>query len=325
MTGDTILLIGIDDKKVNLGQIYEPDRYSRLQELYGEESIFLEPYRLLTEDFEAESVSVLNLDSWDDLREEPELFQQQEFTYIVPLDLRLSDSYDDIFENKRYYYVQLLVWMTYFTPSTVIVTGLHARLFNTLTEYLEYEEKEIDTITGSLSNLRKNNLIYVSNGLRNFSRANVVLAGALLNDIAEYPLPDNLGEAYWDMDYSDINTDLVWFCNHYLRETTIENLKNFAEDPFIKSVLVDRIIKWLKRHWPDQHEYIGTAFSDYKLVKIAEQMDEFLKSLVDWIIYDYRILSVSTEQHADSTIGIHIHYEIWPKFTTEKYVDEVVL
>ena len=97
MTGDTILLIGIDDKKVNLGQIYEPDRYSRLQELYGEESIFLEPYRLLTEDFEAESVSVLNLDSWDDLREEPELFQQQEFTYIVPLDLRLSDSYDDIF------------------------------------------------------------------------------------------------------------------------------------------------------------------------------------------------------------------------------------
>lgn len=325
MTGDTILLIGIDDKKVNLGQIYEPDRYSRLQELYGEESVFLEPYRLLTEDFEAESVSVLNLDAWDDLREDPELLQQQEFTYILPLDLRLSDSYDDIFENKRYYYVQLLVWMTTQTYSTVIATGQHAQNFNTLTEYLDYEQEELETITDSLSNLWKNNLIYVSNGLRNFTQANVVLAGALLNDIAEYPLPDVLGEAYWDMDYSDVDMDMVWFCNHFLRETTIENLKNFSNNYFIKSVLVDRIIKWLKRHWPDWNEYIGTAFTEYKLMKITEQTDEYLKSLVDWIIYDYRIISVTTEQHPDSTIGIHIHFEIWPKFTTEKYVDEVVL
>lgn len=324
MTDDTILLIGLDTKKVNLGQLFETDRYYKLTDTYGEDSIFAEPFRLLQQ-FGAEHITVLNLDSWDDLKDDEELFRQHDFTYIVPLKLRLSDSYDDIFENKRYYYVQLLVWMTTETPSTVIATGLHARLFNTLTEYLNYEKEEIDTISDSLSNLRRNNLIYVSNGLRNFTDANVVLTGMLLNDLADYPLPEELGEAYWDTDYCDVNIDLVWFRNNYLRPTTVENLKNFANDLFIKSVLVDRIIKWLKKHWPDWNEYIGTAFTQYKLVKITEQTEEYLKSLVDWIIYDYRIISVTTEQHADSTIGIHIRFEIWPKFTTEKYTDEVIL
>lgn len=325
MTGDTILLLGIDNTKIGLGETYETDRVQALIDRYGEDSIFIEPFRILKDRFGAESVSVMNLDAWDDLREEEDLFSQHYFTYIVPLGLYLSDSYDDFFENKRFYYSQLLVWMTDRNPSTVIMTGKHASLFNTLTEYLDYEKEEIETITGSLSNLQKNNLIYVSNGLRNETDANVIMAGILLNDIAEYPIPDDLNEAYWETDYCDVSKDLIWFRNHHLRPTTVENLKNFADDPFIKNVLVDRIIKWLKRNWPDQNEYIGTAFSDYKLVKITEQAEEYLKSLVGWIIYDYRIISVTTEQYVDSSIGIHIRYEIWPKFTIEKYTDEVIL
>ena len=325
MTDDTILLLGIDNKKINLDQVYETDRLQNIVDLYGEESIFIDPFRTLQTRFGAEHISVMNLDSWDDLKEDEELFRQHVYTYIIPLGLRLSDSYDDIFENKRYYYSQLLVWMTTWAPSTIIITGQHAQYFNTLTEYLAYEKNEIDTVSGSLYNLRKNNLIYVSNGLRNETNANVILAGMLLDDIGRYPIPEDLNQAYWDTDYCDVNIDLVWFRNNYLRPVTVENLKNFDGDLFIKNVLVDRIIKYLKTHWPDYNEYIGTAFSDYKLVKIAEQADRYLKSLVDWIIYDYKIISISTEQYTDSSIGIHIRYEIWPKFTTEKFTDEVIL
>ena len=325
MTGDTILLIGLDNTKINQGQIYETDRLQELIDLYGQNSIFIEPYRILQSRFGADDISVLNLDSWDDLKNEEELFSQHYFSYIVPLDLRLSDSYDNIFENKRYLYSQLLVWLTGREPSTVIMTGQHASLFNTLTEYLDHEKKEIDTVTGYLYNLQGNNLIYVANNLRNQEHANVILAGVLLSDIGSYPLPEDLEEAYWDIDYNDVNIDLVWFRNNYLRPVTVENLKNFSRDLFLKSVMVDRIIKYIKIHWPDQNEYIGTAFSDYKLVKIAEQAEEYLKSLVDWIIYDYRIISISTEQYLDSSIGIHIRYELWPKFTIEKYTDEVIL
>ena len=325
MTGDTILLIGIDNRKINLGEVREYTKRYELSDTYGEDSIFLEPFRILQDEFGATLISVLNLDSWDDLKQQEELFEQHSFTYIVPLELRLSDSYDNIFEQKRYLYSQLLVWMTGKEPSTVIMTGLHASLFNTLTEYLAYEKEQINATNGYFYNLQRNNLIYVSNGLKRYNNAAVVLTGMLLNDIADYPLPDTLGEAYWDIDYCDINTDLVWFRNNHLRQTTVENLKNFSSDLFLKSVMVDRIIKWLRRNWPDMNDYIGTAFSDYKLVKIAEQAETYLKSLVDWIIYDYKIISVTTEQYLDSSIGIHIRYEIWPKFTTEKYTDEVIL
>ena len=325
MTGDTILLIGIDNKKVNLNEVKEYTKRYELTDTYGEDSVFFKPFCILQDEFEVDSVSILNLDSWDDLKDEEELFRQHFFTYIIPLNLRLADSYDNIFEQKRYLYSQLLVWMTGREPSTIVMTGVHASSFNTLTEYLAYEKEQINATDGYLYNLQKNNLIYVSNGLKQYDNAAVILTGILLNDISDYPLPDFLGEAYWDMDYCDVNMDLVWFRNNHLRETTIENLKNFTDDLLIKSVMVDRIIKWLKRNWPDMSDYIGTAFSDYKLVAIVEKTETYLKSLVNWIIYDYNIVSVSTEQYTDSSIGIHIRYEIWPKFTTEKYVDEVIL
>ena len=325
MTGDTILLIGIDKKKINLGQVYEANKYAELINIYGENSIFNEPFQILKNRFNAENISVLNLDSWDDLKEEEELFRQQYYTYVLTLDLRLSDSYDNLFQNKRYLYSQLLVWMTGRSPSTVIMTGLHASLFNTLTEYLKYEQKEVDSTDGYFYNLQKNNLIYVSNGLRDYQNANVILAGLLLNDISKYPEQEDIAPAYWDMDYCDVNFDLVWFRNHDLRPMTIENLKNFSDNIILKSVFIDRIVKWLRRNWPDMNDYIGTAFTDYKLVNIIEQSEEYLKSLIGWILYDYKILSATTEQYPDSSVGIHIRYEISPIFTTEKIVDEVIL
>ena len=325
MTDDTILLIGLDNTKVNTDRVYETDRYTQLLDVYGEDTIFAEPFRILQDQFDAQHILVMNLDSWDDIRNSDEIFRQYDFSYIVPLGLRLTDSYDNVFEDKRYYYVQYLVWMTEYAASTVIVTGLHSSNFNTLTEYLIYEHRQIDTVAPYLMNLRRNNLIYVSNGLKKYKDANVVLAGMLLNDISEYPLQDFIGEAYWDMDYSDVDFNLVWFRNNYLRPTTVENLKNFADVSIIKSVLVDRIIKYLRKHFTEIDDYIGTAFSTYKMMKIAERTEAYLQSLVGWIIYDYEIISVYSEQHSDSTMGIHVRFSISPRFTTEKFTDEVIL
>lgn len=325
MNGDNILLIGIDNSKANLKQIYTTDNISKIIDLYGDNSIFISPFNILKNQFDAENIYIMNLDSWDDLKNDEEIFSQYDFTYIVPLDLRLSDSYDDIFENKRFYYSQLLVWMTEGTNSTVIITGIHASLYNNLTEYLDHEKEEVNTIKNIISNLRKNNLVYVANNLANYENANVVLTGMLLNDISEYPDYDFIGDAVFDIDYCDVNFDLVFFKNNFLRPTTVENLKNFEYITFIKSVLVDRIIKYVRRNWPEMNNFIGTSFSDYKMIKITELTKEYLEELVDWIIYEYNIISVTSIQNTDSTVSIHINLEIWPKFTTEKYTMEMIL
>ncbi len=187
MTGDSILLIGIADKKTALGTILPYKKKIEVEKAFGVDSFFMDAWNLLTYQFGAETIYILNLDSWDDLKDQDELFQQEDFTYIVPIGLYLTDSYDDIFEHKRYYYSQLLAWMCHRSLSTIILTGKHATGFATLTEYLDYEKNELDTVKSSFQNLKKNNIIYVSNCLYAYSYANVVLAGMLLGDIGEYP------------------------------------------------------------------------------------------------------------------------------------------
>ena len=326
MTGDTVLLIGIGEKKTNLGTITLYEKQIQIEKDHGLDSFFTEAWILLKNRFNAENVYVLNLDSWDDLKDQDELFQQEDFTYIVPIGLYLTDSYTDIFEHKKYYYAQLLAWMIHRSMSTVIFTGQHATGFNTLTEYLAHELKEIDTVRSSFQNLKRNNVIYVSNCLYAYPYANVVLAGMLLGDIGDYPSVDDLYNACFDIDWCDIPFDMVFFRNNYLTNTSVENLMNFAnDDNILKSVTVDRIVKYIARHWPDLDEFIGTRYTQYKMTQIYEKVNAYLRSLVGWILYDYSIDSMATVENPDTTVSIHIVYTLWPHFTTEKITDEVIL
>ena len=326
MTGDSILLIGIDPKKIGIGTILRYKKQADIEETFGTDSIFTNAWNLLTNQFGAEYIYILNIESWDDLKDQDELLQQEDFTYIIPIGLYLTDSYYDIFEHKRYYYSQLLAWMCHRTLSTIIITGKHATGFMTLTEYVNYEKNELDTVKKSFENLKKSNVIYVGNCLYTYPYANVVLAGMLLGDISEYPSSDILNDACFDIDWCDVNFDLVFFRNNYLTSTTVENLMNFDNiDSFVKPVTVDRICKYIGRHWPDLNDYIGTSFTQYKMTKIYERVDEYLSSLKDWILYDYSVDGISSVQNPDTTIGIHITYTLWPHFTTEKITGEVTL
>lgn len=325
MTGDSILLIGIAERKINLDRIIEYEKYIDIETDFGENDPFTENWDLLKNTFGAEKVFILNLDSWNDLKNQDDFLQQEDITYVVPLGLYLSDSYDDIFTGQRYYYSQLLAWMLHNTNSTLILTGVHASGFTTLTEYLEHEKEELDTVKNSFSNLRKQNVIYVGNCLNAYSYANVVLAGMLLGDVGEYPTSTNLYASVFDIDWCDVPFDMVFFKNNYLIDTSVENLMNFSEDPFFKPVTVDRIVKYIARHWVDMSQYIGTAYTDYKMTKIYELADNYLQSLVGYILYQYEIVSITSVQNPDSTVSIHIKYNIWPHFTTEKFSDEVIL
>ena len=326
MTDDTVLLIGIGKKKTRLGQIIEYTKAIDVENDHGADSLFMQSWELLFDQFGAQKIYILNLDSWDDLKEQDDLFQQEDFSYIVPLDLYLSDSYQDILTQKTYFYSQLLVWLTHRSHSTVIFTGQHASGFTTLTEYLEHEKQEIEEVQPSFRNLRKQNIIYVANCLNAYSHANVILTGMLLGDIGEYPGTENLYAACFDIDWCDVSFDMVFWKNNYLTDTSVENLMNFSDAAsYIKPVTVDRICKYIARHWPDLDQFIGTAFTEYKMTCIHDIVDQYLTSLHEWILYDHKIDGISSVQNPDSTVGIHISYTLWPHFTTEKITDEVIL
>ena len=323
---DSILLIGIGEKKVGLDTVIRYERAHDIENAFGIDSFFYQAWNLLTREFGAEIIYILNLDAWDDLKNQDELFQQEDFTYVVPIGLYLTDGYNDLFTGKRYYYSQLLAWMCHRSLTTVIMTGQHATGFTTLTEYLTHEKKELDTVKSAFYNLKKNNVLYVANCLYAYPYANVVLTGMLLGDVGEYPSYDRLYGACFDIDWCDVDFDLVFFRNNYLTGTSVENLMNFEPaESFIKPVTVDRICKYIARNWPDMDGYIGTVFTQYKMTKIYELVNAYLGSLKNWILYDYSIDGISSVQNPDTTVSIHITYTLWPHFTTEKITDEVIL
>lgn len=320
MLEHSILLIGIGTNKYKLNEIVEVTEDFSVLEKYGEQSCFYKAWRIWNKFNKPGTIYILNLDSWENISNQDKVLNDLNFDYICPLDLYLDDSYYDDYYAKRLFYSQLILLLISKTISTVIMTGQHATGFEDLDSFLNNENEKIERAMIRFSNLKRENFIYVANNLTGYIYANVVLACSLINtDYAEYPVSDLFGPAYFEIDQSDVSSRLVYFKNNYITGTTVENLVNFSSDYTLRLVPVYRIIKYFYFHQPDQDEFIGKTYSEYRKLKIKEKLDEFLSNLKGWIIYKYEIVSVTDIQTELGTIDIRLRYNIWPKFTTEVY------
>jgi len=320
MLEKTILLIGIGTNKFKLNEINEVQDKNYIKNNYGESSCFLKAYNIMQK-FSQEHVYILNIDAWENVKDQEEILADLCFDYIVPLDLFLDDAYYDEFYNKKLFYSQLLLLILHKTISTVIMTGKKASGYETLSAYLDDEFKKIEQAQIRFNNLKRENFIYVTNNLIAYDYANVVLACMLIDaDYAAYPSSAILGDAYFEIDYSDIeNKKLAFFKNNSLTGTTIENLVNFSDDDIRRLVPVNKIIKYFYFNKPDHDQFIGKAMTDYRKVKIREILEEYLNNLTNWIIYKYKINSVTDLTDQTGAVTVILRFDIWPKFTTEKY------
>lgn len=326
MSDATVLFIGIGINKNHSGKIIKFDNANDIGKIYDKESCF---YRAAkeAERFELRKIYVLNIDTWEEIKIHSDEFNDYEFDYIIPLGLLLDDKYYDEYYCKNLYYSQMLLLLLNRTMSTLILTGKPSNLYEDLDSFLNEENERIKKVKIVYKNLRKENMIYVANNINGFDYANVVLAAALVRtDYAEYPDLNNKGTAYFDIDYSDVLNELVYFKNNKLTGITVENLVNFSENPIEKLVIVRRIMKYLKTHIPGEEEFfIGKTYSEYRRLEIKRILEEYLKSLKDWIIYDYKIIDIIPVVSEDGTVSIKMKYDVWPKFTIERYRLETVL
>ena len=325
MLENEILLIGIGANKAELHRILEAETDSFVDEIYGIQSCFSKAFKEIRV-FTDSKISILNIESWEDMKDHDVELNDYSFDYVVPLDLELGESYLDDYHEIRMLYSQLLLMLLSNTVSTIVITGKHASKFEDLDAYLDYENSELRKGKSVFKNLRKENMIYVGNVLKDYKYANAVLAAVLSSsDYDVYPESALFGEAYFDIDYSDVKNELVYYRNNSLIDTSIENLISFSEDPILRLVPVYKIIKFFYCHHANVDKYIGMAFTEYRRMKILEAEEKFFKSCVGWIIYDYNILSLTAVKGQDGTVSILLSVDIWPKFTTEKYNIEIYL
>ena len=326
MLENSILLVGLGTNKFKLNEIVETTDLDYIKNKFGADSCFFKASVLAEKFGQNHDLYILNLDTWEDIKYQEEILLDLNFDYIVPLDLYIDDSYYDRYYQKKLTYSQLILLLLHKTVTTMILTGPHAKDYENLDAFLNSEAERLNNVEYRFDNLRKNGMIYVANILANYTYANVILATMLANtDYGEYPSSSILESPVFDIDYSDVSNRMVYFKSNYLTGTTVENLVNFDKNYITRLVPVYKIIKYFYFHRADLDKFIGQAYTEYRKLKIQEELFKFLDSLVGWIIYKYELISITVVSNEYGSVDILLKYNIWPKFTTEKYTIETSL
>ena len=326
MLENSILLVGLGTNKFKLNEIVETTDLDYIKNNFGAASCFFKASVLAEKFGQNHDLYILNLDTWEDIKYQKEILLDLNFDYIVPLDLYIDDSYYDRYYQKKLTYSQLILLLLHKTVTTMVLTGPHAKDYENLDAFLNSETKRLNNVEYRFDNLRKNGMIYVANILANYTYANVILATMLANtDYGEYPSSSILESPVFDIDYSDVSNRMVYFKSNYLTGTTVENLVNFDKNYITRLVPVYKIIKYFYFHRADLDKFIGLAYTEYRKLKIQEELFKFLDSLVGWIIYKYELISITVVSNEYGSVDILLKYNIWPKFTTEKYTIETSL
>lgn len=326
MLENSILLVGLGTNKFKLNEIVETTDLDYIKNNFGADSCFFKASVLAEKFGQNHDLYILNLDTWEDIKYQEEILLDLNFDYIVPLDLYIDDSYYDRYYQKKLTYSQLILLLLHKTVTTMVLTGPHAKDYENLDAFLGSEAERLNNVEYRFDNLRKNGMIYVANILANYTYANVILATMLANtDYGEYPSSSILESPVFDIDYSDVSNRMVYFKSNYLTGTTVENLVNFDKNYITRLVPVYKIIKYFYFHRADLDKFIGLAYTEYRKLKIQEELFKFLDSLVGWIIHKYELISITVVSNEYGSVDILLKYNIWPKFTTEKYTIETSL
>lgn len=326
MLENSILLVGLGTNKFKLNEIVETTDLDYIKNNFGADSCFFKASVLAEKFGQNHDLYILNLDTWEDIKYQEEILLDLNFDYIVPLDLYIDDSYYDRYYQKKLTYSQLILLLLHKTVTTMVLTGPHAKDYENLDAFLGSEAERLNNVEYRFDNLRKNGMIYVANILANYTYANVILATMLANtDYGEYPSSSILESPVFDIDYSDVSNRMVYFKSNYLTGTTVENLVNFDKNYITRLVPVYKIIKYFYFHRADLDKFIGQAYTEYRKLKIQEELFKFLDSLVGRIIYKYELISITVVSNEYGSVDILLKYNIWPKFTTEKYTIETSL
>lgn len=326
MLENSILLVGLGTNKFKLNEIVETTDLDYIKNNFGADSCFFKASVLAEKFGQNHDLYILNLDTWEDIKYQEEILLDLNFDYIVPLDLYIDDSYYDRYYQKKLTYSQLILLLLHKTVTTMVLTGPHAKDYENLDAFLNSETERLNNVEYRFDNLRKNGMIYVANILANYTYANVILATMLANtDYGEYPSSSILESPVFDIDYSDVSNRMVYFKSNYLTGTTVENLVNFDKNYITRLVPVYKIIKYFYFHRADLDKFIGQAYTEYRKLKIQEELFKFLDSLVGRIIYKYELISITVVSNEYGSVDILLKYNIWPKFTTEKYTIETSL
>ena len=318
-----LLIVGKGATNYKLRQIGYETSYDDVIRHYGYSDIseaFFEAQKM-----GAKYIFILNLMNHYDYLELGNLIGELDFAYIVPVSIKISDI---ITLTKKDTHIKvsiiafLLSYISYNkTESVIITTDKHASLYENIDSFLKDMKQAEDIFLKSCNTkINKENVLFVTNNLVNTQYANASLAGSLCAaDINRYP-DNKFGPTIFDIDSFDDIGNFAYFKAHNVKNTTVENLINYIEDnSAIKIHFISRIIKLIKRELEIEN-IIGKYFNAYHKTIIKNQLENYLNKLMNYVIYNYQINSISAYKDINKpgVIIINVDFDIWPINCLEK-------
>lgn len=320
---ETILIIGqgTTNYKVNIiNNITSTSEAKR----YGEDSDLYDAYNTAVNFNCDNGVYMLNMQYDTDYPYIIQSIIQSDFTYIVPINIKLSDTIYLEETNKHYFVAEyLLNSIKDSNLSTIFMTDNHAHYYEDIDHFISDMETKVRTFKNAsiaINNYGRN-LCFIANNLSDYKYANLVAACMLKSSpYNDYPLQD-CGEAVFDIDTHDVHTkECAFFKYNIKRSATIDNFNNFSiTNNQDKVVTINRAIKYIQRYL-DLSDFCGKFYNSYIKSMVIERLNDLLANILNVAISDYNIVSCEFMKNTQTkTVVILNTIEIVPINSIEKY------
>lgn len=317
---NSIVLVGPAATNSRIGAPYKPNSYSEALSLYGDSPV-VAAYKECSATG-ADNIYILNTRKMNNYIEAASVLMQNDFGYIVPIDINFSDTfYNPNLQKQIPYLEHYLYSLGQYTKSVIVMSDIHADAFVDLDSFIENMAAKVNRITASSGAVTAygRNAILVANMLSTYRYANSVLAGAL--SVSEFSYPEfDFGPAVFDMDDSDIgSTPLVYFRDNLLREATAENLYNLRPSKDAdRFVPIDIAVRYIQRNL-DLSQYKGKLYTEYVKLLIHNNVNSFMKGIVGKAVRSFNILSIDFVGNRNYSGVVTVRISFVPMYCAEEF------
>lgn len=319
---DSILIIGRGSNEYKLNEIIKPKNPYDALNMYGECELvtaYKEAYSV-----GARNIYLLNAYKTTDFIECIKNISYLNFSYIVPIEIKISDTFYNSDYGREIFFAEYYLNETYGNSNSVFVfTDEHADFYENITDFINDMHKKILNFkmqTEYILEFKGTDILFCTNNLSSIKYANAVLAATLaITSLGDYPEPIN-NKAVFDIDSEDISQqEIIYFKNNYLINTSIENLNNFRiKYDANKIEIINMVIKGIERKI-DLSFVLGKYYNNFLKIQIKDYLNNELRIFKESSIKNYAIKNIEFIADKNSLSGvINVYIDIYPKNSIEK-------
>lgn len=321
-----ILIIATASTEHEVGNICYYEKTENVEKAYGDSEL-TRAYKY-AKDMGVEDVFLLNIQRFSDYINCSQVVYQNDFSYIVPIGIKFSDTYIDSSNRVRLFVEDYMRSVNETSNSVFIMTDEHSSLYDSLYHYCNDMNEKLEHILRSLSNYWYDgkHMILVSNNLKDNKNANLTLACLMATtEVGEYPSLDDSFDVdinpYWT-DFS--NKPFCYFYKNIDGEVTVEMLKNLRREiDAISDANIYRTVSYLLRDL-DMSYYEGKMHSERIMHSIEKKLNEYFESKKNIYIRDYKITSLNFNKIAPAAGRVEAVISILPINSIERYTLELM-